>query len=145
MWVSIGKCMLHTHCKVQTPFFLKHIILSSSKHKHLWENWTHRTSHSNTSNLQSHKLVPNYNKQKHKPKALHYGKKVLWLVKQPFNLVAIHISTKTSPTNAKGILPSHHNNIDGKLLTIVQYNLHMGNFAKYRIVVQTCTQQVVGG
>jgi hypothetical protein len=53
--------------------------------------------------------------------------------------------TKTSPTNAKGILPSHHNNIDGKLLTTIRYNLHMGNFAKYLLVVQTCAQQVVGG
>jgi len=60
----------------RNTFFLKHIILSSSKHKHLWENWTHRTSHSNTSDLQSHKLVPNYNKQKHKPMTLHYEKRL---------------------------------------------------------------------
>jgi hypothetical protein len=46
-----------------------------------------------------------------------------------------YASTKTSPTNAKGILPSHHNNIDGKLLATTRYNLHMGNFAKYVIVV----------
>jgi len=57
----------------------------------------------------------------------------------------IYASLETSPKNAKGILPSHHNNIDGEFLTIAQYNLHMGNFAKYKIVVQTCTQQVVGG
>ncbi len=36
-------------------------------------------------------------------------------------------------------------NIEGKLLAITQYNLHMENFTKYRIVVQTCTQQVLGG
>jgi hypothetical protein len=57
----------------------------------------------------------------------------------------IFASTKTSPKNAEGILPSHHNNINGKLLAIAQYYLHMGNFAKNKIVVQTCTQQVVGG
>jgi hypothetical protein len=52
---------------------------------------------------------------------------------------------KTNPKNAEGTLPSHHNNINGEFLTIAQYSLHMGNFAKYRIVVKTCTQQVVGG
>jgi hypothetical protein len=57
----------------------------------------------------------------------------------------IYAPLETSPKNAEGILHSHHNNIDGELFTIAQYNLHMGNFAKYRIVVQTCAQQVVGG
>jgi hypothetical protein len=54
----------------------------------------------------------------------------------------IYASLETSPKNE---MPSHHGNIDGEFLTIAQYNLHMGNFAKYEIVVQTCTQQVVGG
>ncbi len=134
----------------------KHIILSSSKHKHLWANWTLGTDHSSTNDLQTHKLVPKYNKQKYKPIGLHCGKRVknAYTMEKKFygsqnnhSILQqyIYASAKTSPKIAKGILPSHHNNIDGKLLTIVQYNLHMGNFAKYRIVVQTCTQQVVGG
>jgi hypothetical protein len=53
--------------------------------------------------------------------------------------------TKTSLENIEGILPSHHNNINGKLFAIAKYSLHMGSFAKYKIVVQTCAQQVVGG
>ncbi len=59
-----------------------------------------------------------------------------------------YISTfvEISPKNAKGILFNHHNNFNGKLLTTAQYNLHMmGNYTKYKIVVQTCTQQMVGG
>jgi hypothetical protein len=46
----------------------------------------------------------------------------------------IFASIETSPKNAEGILPSHHNNIDGKLLTIAQYYLHMGNFAKIELL-----------
>ncbi len=57
----------------------------------------------------------------------------------------VYASTKTSPKNAEGILPSHHNNINGEFLAIAQYSLHMRNFAKYKIVVKTCAQQVVGG
>jgi hypothetical protein len=57
----------------------------------------------------------------------------------------IYAYVETSPKNAKGILLSHHNNIEGELLATTQYNLHMENFTKYRIVVQTCTQQVLGG
>ncbi len=52
---------------------------------------------------------------------------------------------KTNPKNAKSILLSHHNNIEGELLITTQYNLHMEKFTKYRIVVQICTQQVLGG
>jgi hypothetical protein len=51
----------------------------------------------------------------------------------------IYAFAETNPKNAKGILPSCHNNIDNELLAIAQYCLHMGNFAKYKIVVQTCT------
>jgi hypothetical protein len=43
------------------------------------------------------------------------------------------------------MLSSHHNNINGELFAIAKYNLHMGSFAKYKIVLQTCAQQVVGG
>ncbi len=57
----------------------------------------------------------------------------------------VYAFVETSPKNVEGTLPSHHNNINGEFLAIAQYNLHMGNFAKYRIVVKTCAQQVVGG
>jgi hypothetical protein len=71
----------------------------------------------------------------------------LWFTKQSFNFVTIRIyaSTETSPKNAEGILPSHHNNINGEFLAIAQYSLHMGNSAKYKKFVKTCAQQVVGG
>jgi hypothetical protein len=69
---------MHTAHTLQSAnnFFQKHIILISSKHKHLWENWTLGTSHSSTNDLQTHKLVPKYNKEKYKPMALHLEKKV---------------------------------------------------------------------
>ncbi len=69
---------VHTTHTLQSAnnFFAKHIILSFSKHKHLWGNWTPRIGHSNINDLQTHKLVPKYNKQKSKPMALHCEKRV---------------------------------------------------------------------
>jgi hypothetical protein len=64
-------CCKH-NAKCTSLFFAKHIILSSSKHKHLWGNWTLGIGHSSKSDLQTHKLVFNYNKQNNNLMALHY-------------------------------------------------------------------------
>jgi hypothetical protein len=53
---------------------------------------------------------------------------------------------KTRPATRQNTAhPNHHSSTNVVLFAIVQYTLHMGSFAKSKIIVQTSEQQGANG
>jgi hypothetical protein len=81
----------------------------------------------------------------------HHGKKIVSIIKTTIEFSKVKCRSqhffafaKIGPTFAQDVLFSHHNNIFLVFFFIIQCILHMINFAKWWIVVRTCTQVTNG-